>query len=75
MEIFAERYLRSLTASDIARLFHVSEQRDFPGMLGSLDCMHWKWKNYPTAWAGQYTGHCGSPTIILKAVADYDLQI
>lgn len=44
-------------------------------MLGSLDCMHWKWKNYPTAWARQYAGHSGSPTIILEVVADYDLWI
>ena len=65
VEIFAEQYLRSPTASDISRLLHVGEQHGFPGMLGSLDCMHWKWKNCPTAWAGQYTGRCGSPTIIL----------
>ncbi|XP_062118442.1 uncharacterized protein LOC133832070 [Humulus lupulus] len=44
-------------------------------MLGSLDCMHWKWKNYPTAWGGQYAGRSGSPTIILEVVADYDLWI
>ena len=44
-------------------------------MLGSLDCMHWKWKNCPTGWAGQYAGRSGSPTIILEAVADYDLWI
>ena len=75
VEIFVEQYLRSPTASDIFRLLHVGEQRGFPGMLGSLDCMHWKWKNCPTAWAGQYTGRCGSPTIILEAVADYDLWI
>ena len=42
VEIFAEQYLRSPTASDIARLLHVGEQRGFPGMLGSLHCMHWK---------------------------------
>ena len=40
VEIFVEQYLRSPTASDISRLLHVGEQRAFPGMLGSLDCMH-----------------------------------
>ena len=44
-------------------------------MLGSLDCMHWKWKNCPTGWGGQYSGRSRSPSIILEAVADYDLWI
>ncbi|KAL3322167.1 hypothetical protein AABB24_039676 [Solanum stoloniferum] len=75
VEVFGERYLRSPTPNDVARLLHIGEQRGFPGMLGSLDCMHWKWKNCPKAWAGQYAGRSGSPTIILEAVADYDLWI
>ena len=75
VEIFAEQYLRTPTANDIARLLYIGKQRGFPGMLGSLDCMHWKWKNCPTAWAGQYAGRSGNPTIILEAVADYDLWI
>ena len=49
VEVFGERYLRSPTPNDVARLLHIGEQRGFPGMLGSLDCMHWKWKHCPTA--------------------------
>ncbi|XP_073024334.1 uncharacterized protein [Primulina eburnea] len=67
--------LRSPNAEDIERLLHIGKQRGFSGMLGSLDCMHWGWKNCPTAWAGQYTGRSGRPTIILEAVADYDMWI
>ncbi|XP_048601765.1 uncharacterized protein LOC125580750 [Brassica napus] len=74
VEIFSEEYLRSPTHADVSRLLYIGELRGFPGMLGSLYCMHWKWKNCPTAW-GQYSGRSGSPTIILEAVADYDLWI
>ena len=75
VELFAEQYLRTPTANDIARLLYIGEHRGFPGMLGSLDCMHWKWKNCPTSWAGQYRGRHESSTIILETVADYDLWI
>ena len=70
---FADVYLKSPNATDVARLLHIGKDYGFPRILGSLNCMHWKWKNYPTAWAGQYAGHSGTPTIILEAVADYDL--
>ncbi|KAH9780955.1 nuclease [Citrus sinensis] len=75
VEVFAEQYLRSSNSNDVARLLHVGKERGFPGMFGSLDCMHWKWKNCPTAWAGQYAGRSGTLTIILEAVADYNLWI
>ena len=73
--MFDDHYLRSPNNIDIARLLQTGEQRGFPGMLGSIDCMHWKWKNCPTAWQGLYTGHCHEPTIILEVVASQDLWI
>ncbi|XP_042966445.1 uncharacterized protein LOC122300102 [Carya illinoinensis] len=75
VNVFSDEYLRSSNANDIARLLLVGEQRGFPGMLGSIDCMHWKWKNCPAAWKGMYSGHIHEPTIILEAVASYDLWI
>ena len=40
IECFGPNYLRRPTAEDIHRLLHVGEARGFPGMLGSIDCMH-----------------------------------
>ena len=51
VDVFSEWYLRSPTIEYVSRLLNIGQQRGFPGMLGSLDCMHCKWKNCPTAWA------------------------
>ena len=73
--LFGDEYLRRPTAEDLQRLLDIGETRGFPGMVGSIDCMHWEWKNCPTSWKGQYA--CGSrkPTIVLEAVASQDLWI
>jgi hypothetical protein len=47
-EIFEDEYLRSPNENDIIHLLAIAEERGFPSMLGSIDCMHWKWKNCPT---------------------------
>ena len=49
INIFFEEYLRKPNNEDIAILLTHGECQGFPGMLGSTDCMHWKWKNCPTA--------------------------
>jgi hypothetical protein len=74
-EVFGPEYMRAPNKADTIRLLNIGEQRGFPGMLGSIDCMHWKWKNCPTAWQGSYCGHVKEPTIILEAVASTDLWI
>ena len=73
--IFSNEYLKSPNNDDIARLLAMVTNRGFLGMLGSIDCMHWKWKNCPTAWKGMYSSHVYEPTIILEAIASYDLWI
>ncbi|XP_071708838.1 uncharacterized protein [Rutidosis leptorrhynchoides] len=76
-ELYVDIYLWKPTSSNIARLYSAHEEKHgFNGMLGSIGCMHWKWKNYPVAWKGQYAGgHQGHPTIVLEAVASYDTWI
>ena len=75
VDIFSKEYLRSPNNEDIARLLVNGVRRGFPGMLRSIDCMHWKWKNCPTTWKGQYSGHIHESTIVLEAVALFDLWI
>ncbi|XP_033142956.1 putative nuclease HARBI1 [Brassica rapa] len=75
INLFGNEYLRRPTPEDLQRLLDLGEARGFPGMIGSIDCMHWQWKNCPTAWKGQYTRGSGKPTIVLEAVASQDLWI
>ncbi|KAJ0742840.1 putative harbinger transposase-derived protein [Helianthus annuus] len=77
VKLYSKRYLRRPNANDVQKLYQAHEQRHgFPGMLGSIDCMHWPWQNCPVAWQGQYTrGDHGHPTIILEVVASQDLWI
>ncbi|TVT99822.1 hypothetical protein EJB05_54780, partial [Eragrostis curvula] len=42
VEIFGEQYLRAPNEEDTARLMQMGEDLGFPGMLGSIDCMHWR---------------------------------
>ncbi|KAI5324423.1 hypothetical protein L3X38_033496 [Prunus dulcis] len=44
-------------------------------MIGSIDCMHWQWKNCPTAWQGDYGNRKGQKGIILEAVAGFDTWV
>lgn len=56
IEVYSNEYLRKPNAHDVQKLLHKhSEVHGFPGMLGSIDCMHWPWKNCPVAWKGQFT--------------------
>ncbi|CAL2234641.1 unnamed protein product [Prunus armeniaca] len=73
--LYTRDYLRRPTPRDLQRLLQKAEQRGFPGMIGSIECMHWQWKNCPTAWQGEYGNQKGQKSIILEAVASFDTWV
>ncbi|XP_022040286.1 uncharacterized protein LOC110942832 [Helianthus annuus] len=77
ISLYGRRYLRMPTAADVPLLYEAHQRiHGFPGMLGSLDCTHWEWATYPTAWKGQHhRGDHDGLTLILQAVASQDLWI
>ncbi len=72
---FAHESLRLPSPADLKSISELHLRvHGFPGMLGSLDCMHTYWKNCPVAWQGSFQGRDkGRSTIILEAVADHCL--
>jgi len=75
VELHAHKYLRNPTIDDLKRIEKENAKRGFPGMIGSLDCSHFRWKNCPRGWSGQFTGKEGKPTVVLEAIASGDLWI
>jgi hypothetical protein len=56
IELYSNKYLQPPNKQDIKQLLAIGKDCGFPGMLGSIDCMHWEWKNCPTAWHGVFQG-------------------
>jgi hypothetical protein len=56
IRLYGSKYLRAPDEEDTKRLMEINEKRGWLGMLGSIDCMHWTWKNCPKAWHGMYYG-------------------
>jgi hypothetical protein len=73
ISVFGEYYLCAPNTEDVARLLRIGEEREFPGMLGSIDCMHWEWRRCPSAYKGMFTGREKHPSMILETVASQDL--
>lgn len=75
IKVFGKEYLRPPTSEELEGILSINSARGFPGMKGSIDCMHWPWSNCPTGLQGMYKGHKGKPTLILEVVATQDLRI
>ncbi|KAL6657904.1 hypothetical protein ACP70R_005684 [Stipagrostis hirtigluma subsp. patula] len=73
---FGGEYLRGPTSTDMQRLLQTGEHCGFPGMLGSIGCMHWEWENCPPKWIRRLNhSDRGFATFVLEAVASQDFWI
>ncbi|CAL8153400.1 unnamed protein product [Prunus armeniaca] len=60
--LYTREYLRKPTPRDLQRLLQKVEARDFPGMIGSIDCI-------------DYGNRKGQKSIILEAVASFNCWV
>jgi Plant transposon protein len=70
-EIYGKASLRVPNELGLNRLLDEGNEAGYPGCIGSIDCMHWEWKNCPSAWKGMFQGKEGVPTVVLEAIADH----
>jgi len=78
VDVFGEQYLRRPNEADTARLLAAGEARGFPGMMGSIDYMHWEWDDCPRAWRRfcRIKDQKGeNPTLVAEIAASHDLWI
>ncbi|XP_047948999.1 uncharacterized protein LOC125194825 [Salvia hispanica] len=67
-EVFGPEFLRKPTPDECQRLLDMhGAVHSFPGMMGSIDCMHWEWKNCPVAWKGQFTTGSNNDINVLQS--------
>ncbi len=69
--IYGDEALRHPRLDNINRLLDEGEAAGFTGCIGSIDCMHWQWKNCPSAYKGMFQGKEGALAVILEASADH----
>ncbi|XP_068305257.1 uncharacterized protein [Pyrus communis] len=62
VQLYKDEYLCEPNQEDLDCFLHNSEDHGFPGMIGSLDCMHWDWKNCPTGWQRGFCRWLRKPT-------------
>ena len=70
------KYMRTMNKHDVNSVTKRHKKvHKVSGMLGSIDCTQFFWKNCPMAWAGHFQGKEKKPTIVMEAVADTDLWL
>jgi Plant transposon protein len=69
-QIYETEYLRLPDANNLKSITKLHEAvHGFPGMFGSLDCMHAVWKNCPVGWQGSFKGKGKKAQLFLRQSA------
>jgi hypothetical protein len=71
---YGQEALRKPTAEDLQQILERSDSDGWPGCIGSIDCMHWAWKNCPSSWKGMFKGKEDGATVVLEAIADHSCR-
>ena len=70
---YGDEFLNSWGEAEIRKEMEVNAKRGFPGMMGSIDCVHWQWKNYLIAWQGMYQDRNHKRSIVAEAICGHDM--
>ena len=70
---YGDEFLNSWGEAEIRKEMEVNAKRGFPGMMGSIDCTHWQWKNCPIAWQGMYQDRNHKRSIVAEAICGHDM--
>ena len=61
--------LRRPNNLELKKMMERNAERGFPGCMGSLDCTHWEWHQFPTGTAGAYQSRKGSEALLSRPSA------
>lgn len=75
MKTFKNDYLLPPNKEQTEVLLERADALGLSGMLGSIDCYKWIWKNYPTAHHGQFVGKKKEPTVMMESIVEDILYI
>ena len=70
---YGPEFLGRWGEEELMKEMEVNAKRGFPGMMGSIDCTHWRWKNCPIAWQGMYQDRNHNRSIVAEAIAGHDM--
>lgn len=70
---YGPEYLGSWGEEELKTEMEANAKRGFPGMMGSIDCTHWLWKNCPIAWQGMYQDRNHNRSIVAEAICGHDM--